>query len=420
MWISRPGCGAMCAALVVLCVVCPVNAAAAEQLRLTLPDALERANQRAPELVLADLQIRQVGARRAGAGILLPENPRITLEARPAVTGGSFLGDMGYAGNVTGLFDLGGAPSARVKEVERDVELANATRNIDRIDARLRVFLAYLEAQLAALRVSEARRGIELAERVLDAATKRIEAGAGAEFERASAEVELARVRVTEHAALREREQALMSLRDGLDLSESTELELTTAVESPEVLAPLQTFLQSAEKNHPDLLVIQARTEALIATRTRLNRELFPKLGLVAGVDAAPVSPIFGILGIVGELPVAQRNQGPRAVVAREIETEEARLDLQRRRIFRDIRAAWDAHGRRMSEYSVLSESALPAAERSFALAEAGWRAGRFDWFRVALAARDLVELRGARIEALAALWNARVVLARARGGDVP
>jgi cobalt-zinc-cadmium efflux system outer membrane protein len=385
-----------------------------------LPEALERANQRAPELVLADLQIRQVDARRAGAGILLPENPRINLEARPAVTGGSFIGDMGYAGSVAALFDLGGAPSARVKEVERDVELASAIRNIDRIDARLRVFSAYLEAQLAGLRASEARRGIELAERVLDAADKRIAAGAGAEFERASAQVELARVRVQEQAALREREHGIMRLRDGLDLPESTELELVTAAERPPELAPLATFLHSAEKNHPDMLVIQARTESLLATRTRLSRELFPKLGLIAGVDAAPVSPIFGILGITGELPFAQRNQGARAVVARELETEETRLDLQRRRIFRDIRAAWDAHAHRLSEYSMLSDVALPAAERSFDLAEAGWKAGRFDWFRVALAARDLVELRGARIEALAALWNARVVLARARGGDVP
>ena len=420
MWIFRPGCGASFAAFVVLCVVCPVNAAAAEQLRLTLHDALERANQRAPELVLADLQIREVGARRAGAGILLPENPQLNIEARPAVTGGSFFGDMGYGGSLNAMFDLGGAPSARVKEVERDVELANASRNISRIEARLRVYSAYLEAQLAGLRASEAKRGIELAERVLDAATKRIEAGAGADFERASAEVELARVRVHEQAALREREQALMTLRDGLDLPASLDLELTTAAESPSELAPVATYLQSAEKNHPDLLVIEARTRSLLATRTRLEREVFPKLGLVAGVDAAPVSPIFGILGITGELPVAQRNQGPKAVVARELETEEARLDLQRRRIFRDIRAAWDAHSRRAAEYAVLSESALPAAERSFELADAGWRAGRFDWFRVALAARDLVELRSARIQALSALWNARVVLARARGGDLP
>jgi cobalt-zinc-cadmium efflux system outer membrane protein len=410
----------MFAAFVALCVACPVSEAAAEQLRLSLPEALERASQRAPELVLADLQIRQVDARRAGAGILLPENPRINLEARPAVTGGKFFGDMGYAGSVSALFDLGGAPSARMKEVERDVELASAIRNVDRIEARLRVFSAYLDAQLASMRAHEAQRGIELAERVLDAADKRIAAGAGAEFERASAQVELARVRVIEQAALRERDDAVMLLRDGLDLPESTEIELVSNADKPGELAPLAEFFKSAEKNHPDLLVIQARTQSLLATRTRLNRETFPKLGLIAGVDAAPVSPIFGILGVTGELPVAQRNQGPRAVVARELETEQARLELLRRRIFRDIRAAWDAHARRLAEYAVLSESALPAAERSFDLADGGWRAGRFDWFRVALAARDLVELRGARIEALAALWNARVVLARARGGDVP
>ena len=59
-------------------------------------------------------------------------------------------------------------------------------------------------------------------------------------------------------------------------------------------------------------------------------------------------------------------------------------------------------------------------AERSFELAEAGWRAGRFAWFRAALAARDLVELRTGRGDALSAPWTQRIVLARAKGGDVP
>jgi outer membrane protein TolC len=129
---------------------------------------------------------------------------------------------------------------------------------------------------------------------------------------------------------------------------------------------------------------------------------------------------VYGVLGVTGELPVAQRNQGPRAVIARALETEQLRLELSERRISREILAAWDAHARRLSEYTVLSQSALPAAERSFELAEAGWRAGRFDWFRVALAARDLVELRTARVAALSALWTQRIVLARAKGGDVP
>jgi cobalt-zinc-cadmium efflux system outer membrane protein len=369
--------------------------------------------------VLADLQVREVDARRAGAGVLLPENPYLEVEARPAVTGGRLFGDMGYAAKLDANFELGGAPGARVNEVDRDVELATALRGVERIDARLRVVSAYAEAQLAGLRASEARRSIELAQRVLDASEKRIAAGAGAELERASAEVELARVRVSEQAALREREQALMLLRDGLDLPESVELELTSSIESPPPLPALSELLRIADKSHPDLVVIQARSRSLQATQARLSKELFPKLGVFAGVDAAPVSPIFGVLGIRGELPVAQRNQGPRAVVARALETERTRLDLQRRRITRGIRSAWEAHTRRLNEYTVLTESALPAAERSFELAEGGWRAGRFDWFRVALAARSLAELRGARIEALAAVWSARVVLARARGGDV-
>jgi cobalt-zinc-cadmium efflux system outer membrane protein len=381
---------------------------------------LERGDARAPELVLAEGQIREVAARRAGAGIVVPVNPRLTVEARPGLAKGSSFSDVGYAANLDTTFDLGGAPNARVREVARDVEVASADRNMERVSARLRVVAAYMGAQLAELRGSEARAGFELAHRVLDAAEKRIEAGAGSEFERASAQVELARIQAAEQAALRERDERLMELRDVLDLPAEQVLQLTTPIESPPPLAPVATFLEQAQKSHPDLIAQKARLSSLSATRVRLERETFPRLGLYAGVDAAPQSPVFGILGISGELPVAQRNQGPRAVVARSIENQTSRFELTERRIARDVRAAWDAHERRRTEYSVLSESALPAAERSFELAEAGWRAGRFDWFRVALAARDLVELRGARIEALAALWTQRIALARARGGDVP
>jgi outer membrane protein TolC len=178
--------------------------------------------------------------------------------------------------------------------------------------------------------------------------------------------------------------------------------------------------LTHAQTKHPDLIASQARLASLAASRDRLERETFPKLGLYAGVDAAPKSPVYGVLGISGEIPVAQRNQGPRAVVARATESEQTRREILRRRIAREITAAWGSHERRRTELEVLTRAALPAAERSFELAEAGWKAGRFDWFRVALAARDLIEVRQQRVEALAALWIQRLTLARARGGDVP
>lgn len=56
MLISRLSCGALFAAFAALCVVSPARDVAAEPMRLSLPQAIERARQRAPELVLADMQ----------------------------------------------------------------------------------------------------------------------------------------------------------------------------------------------------------------------------------------------------------------------------------------------------------------------------------------------------------------------------
>jgi outer membrane protein, heavy metal efflux system len=408
-----------CRTAALILVLLGATAAHAQAAALSLPDALARVDRRAPDVVLSDFATREVSARRTGAGIILPVNPRLQAEVRPALDG-SGLGDLGYAATLDALFDLGGAPSARIREVERDVELAHALRNIQLVYARLRVYGAYVGAQLAQLRILEARAGLDIARRVLDAAQARIDAGAGSDFERASAQLELSRIEAAEQAALRDRDEQLMELREVLDLPAEQPLELTTAIDAPPELAALTQYLSAAQVKHPELVASQARLRSLSATRERLERETFPKLGLFAGVDQAPKSPMFGIVGISGELPFVQRNQGPRAVVARISESELTRREFQRRRISREITVAWGSHERRRAEYEVLTSSALPAAERSFELAEAGWKAGRFDWFRVALAARDLVEVRAQRVEALAALWTQRLMLARARGGDVP
>jgi outer membrane protein TolC len=62
----------------------------------------------------------------------------------------------------------------------------------------------------------------------------------------------------------------------------------------------------------------------------------------------------------------------------------------------------------------------VPAAERTLELVEQGWLAGRFDVFRVATAARDLVRVRAARLDALEMAWRARIALDRAAGGVTP
>jgi outer membrane protein TolC len=105
--------------------------------------------------------------------------------------------------------------------------------------------------------------------------------------------------------------------------------------------------------------------------------------------------------------------------VARERGTEALRLDLERRRVAREVVAARAAYESRRAELTLIVERALPAAARTLALIETGWKEGRFDLFRVTTSARDMVQLRARRLDALEGAWLDRAALDRAVGGGL-
>jgi hypothetical protein len=66
-------------------------------------------------------------------------------------------------------------------------------------------------------------------------------------------------------------------------------------------MAARGAFLARADAHQPELVAIEARPRSLAATRDRLERETWPRLGAYVGVDPAPRSRS-------GELPFAQCN----------------------------------------------------------------------------------------------------------------
>jgi len=390
--------------------------AAPNHVALSLAEAVKRAMAQAPEVVNAQHNIRQAEARRVGAGIIMPINPRVSVDARPAVTGGGSYRDTGYGAMLDVLFDVGGAPAARIAEADREAGVARADFVFDRAEARLRAFAAYVQTQIAELRIAEARSALEISRRVLAAAQRRVVAGAASDLEAASAELDVALLLASEASFIRERDAHLMSLRDVLDLGATVAVDLTSPVEEPPRLAEARVYVDRALQHHPALAALHARIQLLDSTEHRLEREVFPRIGAYAGVDAAPLSPIYGLLGVSVELPIAQRNQGPRAVTARVREGVRARLELEARRLSRDVVAAWNAYEARRLELERITQSAMPAAARTLSFAEAGWQAGRFDLFRLLTAARDALRLRANRITVLEAAWIAPLGRALATG----
>jgi outer membrane protein, heavy metal efflux system len=394
----------------------PAHDTATGALSLSLKEAIERAEQRAPDVVLAGGALRQARAQRVGAGIVLPENPRLNVDARPLFRGGP-VGQLGYAATLEMLFDVGGAPRARVREADRLGEVATADLSLERLRGRIAAWIAYLQVRVAETRIDETKGLVGIAERLLRASRQRGAMGASGDIEESLATADLGQLRAAIESATRQREEYLATLRDVLDLATTQPITLTTPLEEPPPPPDRELLLRRAIALRPELAQIRARLALLDARYERLGRERFPKVGGYVGVDASPANPMFGILGLSIELPVAQRNQGPRAVTEAARMTEMERQDLQGRRILREVSTLHAAYESRRSELKLIASTSVPAAERTLELVEAGWLAGRFDIFRVATAARDVARVRAARLDALEGAWLARIALDRASGG---
>jgi outer membrane protein TolC len=63
-----------------------------------------------------------------------------------------------------------------------------------------------------------------------------------------------------------------------------------------------------------------------------------------------------------------------------------------------------------------MDRDVLPAAEAAVALMTEGWRAGKFDLFRLLQTARDASEARRLYLETLGLLWESAIALDRAVG----
>lgn len=395
-------------------------AALSEASPLTLTQALERAASSAPEVRVAAQVLQEAEATRVGAGVFLPQNPRLFADYRRLASPPPQDPINGYNLGVDGTIEVSGAGFSRVEEAERRVNLARSELVTTQMFAKARAWLAYVALQVARERVVILEEALGTATRVESASRERFKNGVSGEPDVVAAQLELNTVKVQLDEARRLQQSAADALRQVLDLGADEAIELEGRLEEPVTPPGVDVLLQRALENRPELAIVRSRLALLEVVDTRLAREAFPKLSYNLGFDAAPASPVFGYAGLGFELPVAQRNQGPRAVTQAQRETEKTRLETELRRVEREVAAARRSYESRLRQLALLSKEALPAAERNEDLVEEGWKAGRFDIFRLTSATRELNRVRRERLETVLAAWTDYVELQRASGGVNP
>ncbi|HLK90883.1 MAG TPA: TolC family protein [Polyangia bacterium] len=383
--------------------------------RLSLTDALARAETASPLVRRARAEREAVAARDVGASLLLPANPVVSAAAGPRREGDRRGTEFLLHAEQT--VEIGGQRAARRAVVGRAVRTASLREEVARIETRARVRAAYVAAQLAGAQVDAAAERERLTGALLEAVRARVASGASS-----SVDLELARL---EHGvAARARAGAALAAADllarlrvlvGLPPGAPLQVDLAVAPPAPPAGA-LPALLARAEQRRAELAVLRAGGEELDAEIARLHREAIPSATLFVDFERDLPGQAYLGGGVAIPLPLWRRQQGELALA----HAERARLGdeqaLAAREVALEVERAYQAAAAQAGAVALLDDEVLPAAEASVRLLTEGWRAGKFDLFRVLQTSRDASEARRLYLETLGALWDASIALERAVG----
>ncbi len=307
---------------------------------------------------------------------------------------------------------------ARRREVvSRSLRTAVLREQVARAETRARVRSAYVGAQLARDRVDAARQREALVTRLLEAVQARVSGGA-------SSDVDLQLARLERGSAARARVDAALAAADtsarlrllvGRGPGEKLELEAALAIPTRPT-GTLAALLARAESQRAELAAVLSSRDEIDADLVRLRREAIPSPTVFVDVERDLPGQLFVGAGLAVPLPVWRRQQGEIAIARAARGRTEEELTLVRRDVAVEVERAFQADQAQREMVELMAREVLPAGESAVALMTEGWRAGKFDLFRLIQTSRDASEARRLYLETLGLLWESAIALDRAVG----
>jgi cobalt-zinc-cadmium efflux system outer membrane protein len=276
---------------------------------------------------------------------------------------------------------------------------------------------AYVGALLALQNLQNAREAEAIGERVFESARARLEAGAGTDVDRNLAEVERGRLTQARVSALLGVGESLDRLRRAAGIAQGRPIALTSTLALPSpVDQTLEALLERARQRRLELKALEASARQIDATIVRLRRERVPSPTLFFDVMSQQPGQLYLGGGLGLPIPVWRRNQGELAIASAQRALVDEDRAVFEEQLAIEVEQAQRVAGGLRETVTRWQESAMPAAERNLELVTQGWRAGKFDLFRVVPTSREAAEARRRRLELIGALRDATITLQRAIG----
>ena len=376
---------------------------------LSLAQAIEAAFAENPDLAAARWEIGVAEGARQQAGLI--PNPVLSWEAEDTRRETSTTTVM-----LSQDLELGGKRGARIDVARRGQDAAQIELERRGNELRAEVVQAFYAAVRAQTGLDLARQSQRLAERGLQVANGRIEAGKSSPVEATRAQVQLAethlqvrRAETLKANSYRELARATGSSTTQFDRLEYTEL---SPGKSPSAAKMLVAINQSAE-----LRLAQAQIEERDALLGSERAQRIPDLTVSIGSQYSREDrERVNVVGLSMPLPLFNRNQGNvlsasrRADQARDLRNAvELRLRIQTQTALDQWTTAW----RDVESFNTVI---LPSAQNAVDTATRGFEMGKFGFLEVLDAQRTLIAARGQYLESLATATDARVTIERIYG----
>lgn len=385
---------------------------AAERTALTLAQAIERALRQNPELTAAAQEVAALkgGVIQAGA---FP-NPEVSAEVEGA----------GESNRTTTLLinqpiELGGKRAARVAAAERAVDVASSELVAKRAEVRAATVSAFFQVLSAQERLNIAESSARLAQRSLEAASRRVAAGKISPVEETRARVaasaaraELAQAK-SQWATARQQLAAIL----GATRPDFHELQDTPGdLASPPSLESLVVRLDDAAALQRMQLEVARRNALVDLERARR----YPDITVGIGVQRQEeIERDQVVVGVSVPLPIFNTNRGNIVEALRRADKARDELTAARVQITAELSNAYTRYTALSEEVALMRGEILPGAKNALDAATRGFELGKFNFLDVLDAQRTLFQAQSQYFRALAEVHQSAADIDRVLGESV-
>lgn len=370
-----------------------------ENADLTLREAMCLVQNLNPELAASAREVGALEGAKLQAGLL--RNPQLGVDVE----------DIG-ASQGRGLqrfttlrigqtIELGGKRQARVTAASLAQEVAMQAYEAKRLEMLARVADAFVDVLAGQERTRLAAHSVALAQEVVTAVARRVQAGKAPPIEETKAKLALSTARIEQEQAWRDlvagRKRMTLLWGNPAPRFEQALGNLTSVAALPsfDVLAERVRRNPAAARDRKS---VEQRNSVLALERTRR----VPDITVVAGVrNYSQSGENAPQIGVSIALPLFDRNQGNLLEAHRRLDKAEDERAATDFRLQSELAQAYEALLAATSEIGVLRDEVLPGASSAFSVANRGYELGKFGFLEVLDAQRTLFQNRVLYLRAL-------------------